>query len=62
MEPARVGEIDDAEAVQKLDGRVAAERHEAPEHQRVHRAGDRPLLDRPPLKQHVDDEPLDAER
>ena len=37
VEPAGVREVDDAEAVEELGERVAAERDEAPEHERVHR-------------------------
>ena len=47
-------EVDDAEAVQELDGRVAAERDEAPEHERVRQAGDRPLADRLALQDDVE--------
>ena len=41
--PAAVRQVDDAETAQELDGRVAAERDEAPEHERVRQAGDRTL-------------------
>ena len=48
---------------EKLDGRVAAERDEAPEHERVRQAGDRPLADRPPLqRRRRRTKRLDAER
>ena len=49
------------EAVQELDGRVAAERDETPEHERVRHAGDRPLRDRLALKRTSRTKPLDAE-
>ena len=38
VEPRRVGQIDNPEAVQKLGDGVAAERDEAPEHERVREA------------------------
>ena len=61
MKPAGLRQVDDAEAVEELGQRVAAERDEAPEHERVHQAGERPLLDGPPLQQDVDDEAAGAE-
>ena len=56
VKPAGVRQIDDAEAVEEFGERVAAERDEAPEHERVREAGERPLPDRPPLQQDVDEE------
>ena len=60
-EPAAVRQIDDAEAVEKLDGRVAAECDESPEHERVRQAGDRTLDDRLSLADDVDEEAGDSE-
>ena len=50
-EPRAMREVDDAEAVEKLDDRVARERDEAPEHERVREAGRRALANRAPLQQ-----------
>ena len=49
------------EAVQKLDGGVAGEGDESPEHERVRHADRRPLTDRLALQEHVDEEASDAE-
>ena len=57
----RAREVDDAEAAQELDERVAGKRDEAPEHERVRQAGSRPFTDRLALKDDVDEEALDAE-
>jgi len=48
--------LGDAEAAEDFDQRVAAERDEAPEHQRVREARHRPLADRPRLQQDVEHE------
>ncbi len=61
MKPATVREIDEAEAVEEFREGVAAERDEAPEHERVHETGERPLLDGPPLQQDVDHEAAGSE-
>ena len=59
-EPARVRQVGDAEAAEEFDDRVAAERDEAPEHERVRQSDDRPLADRAHLQHDVDEEPLQA--
>jgi hypothetical protein len=61
VKPAGMRKVGDAEAEDEFGERVAAERHEAPEHERVHEAGERALLDGPPLQDHIDDEAVDAE-
>ena len=59
--PARRRQVGDAQAVEKLDDRVTGERDEAPEHERVRGARDRPLADRRPLQDDVEEEPLKAD-
>ncbi len=59
-EPAAPGDVGDAEARQELHRRVAAERDEAPEHECVREAGDRPLRDRPALADDVGEEAQSA--
>jgi hypothetical protein len=56
-----VREVDDPEAVRELDDGVPAESDKSPEHERVRHAHHRPFADGLALKQHVQDEALDAE-
>ncbi len=51
-----IGEIDDAEAPEELGHRVAAERHEPPEHERMRQTGEGPFSDGLALKDNVDEE------
>src|SRR5580765_2210684 len=59
-EPARVRQVDDAKASEELDARVAGERDEAPEHERVREPDNGSFPDGAHLKNDIDEEPLRA--
>ena len=55
-----VRQVGDAEAREKFDHRIAAERDEAPEHKGMGQSGQGPLDERLPLTDDVDQEAFDA--
>src|SRR5262245_38548116 len=54
-------EINDAQAVEKLHDRVACERDESPEDERMHEPGGRPLADGSCLQDDVEEKAFEAE-